>query len=297
MSASIAGFYLNPHRSQYDPGSPTRTRRQGCVPTALTNGANASTGGAVNKSAAYVHELIPQSQETDPNTPGWSLVDGDRAAAKLGVGFDNRAGQGWTALVQALDAGLYVDVQGDSDQFPNGTCSGDFDGNHCIGIHPATRLVGGLRQRWIDDGICPNGRWEYEWILFRYARKLNASILFGVLTRPVPRVAASPLQALINRARFLRLHEPAAARRYRRAHPIPAHETTDQRTTRLRAEVTALTKARIARLVTEVRSLRRRRPVAAKAWRKAHPIPSTETLRQRDDRLTAEVIALRKANR
>ncbi len=190
MTASLGGRYLNAHRSQYDLGNPPRTRHEGCVPAAVANGADASSGGAIDKSVAAVHNLIPQSQETDPKKPGWSLTDADRACVKLGIPFEIRTGRGWSAVVAALDSGLYVILQGDSDQFPNGTCSGDFDGDHAVGLHPAARLVGGLRQRWMDDGICPTGRWESEYILHRYARKLLPEIRFGVFTRPVPRVSS-----------------------------------------------------------------------------------------------------------
>jgi hypothetical protein len=108
--------------------------------------------------------------------------------AELGVAFDNRTGQGWSAVVSALDAGQYVELQGDSDRFSDATCSGEFDGDHAIGVHPAFRVVSGRRQRWIDDPICPTGRWEYESVLHAYASKLIPSIGFGVFTVPVPKV-------------------------------------------------------------------------------------------------------------
>ncbi len=40
------------------------------------------------------------------------------------------------------------------------TISGAFDGDHCIGVHPATKSVGGVTFWWIDDPLCPTGRWE-----------------------------------------------------------------------------------------------------------------------------------------
>lgn len=190
----LGGFYLNPHRSQYAPDSSTRTRRAGCGPTSAANGANAATGGKVSLSGAQVHALIPQDQETNPTTPGWSIVDVDRAMAKLGVGFESRDGTGWAGVVAAWNAGLYVWLAGDSDQFGDATCSGDYDGPHAVGVGPETRVVGGLRQRWLDDPICPGGRWEYEWVLHRYAAKFSATIVFGVFTSPVPKApAAAPV--------------------------------------------------------------------------------------------------------
>lgn len=191
----VAGrFVPTPHRSQYNADSPPRTRREGCTPTTGANGANASTGGRVDLTGAQVHALIPPEQETNPHVPGWSLVDLDRAMEKLvvSVPFERRSGRGWPAVVAALEAGLYVALQGDSDQFGNGTCSGVFDGDHCIGVDPATRTVNGQRQWWVNDPICPDGRWEDEATLRRYATKLTPSVLFGVFTNPVPRVVAAP---------------------------------------------------------------------------------------------------------
>lgn len=188
--ATLGGYYLNRHRSQYDPDSSQFTRSTGCGPTTVANGANASTGGHVSKTAQQVHDLVPRGAETDPSTPGWSIPDQDRAAAKLGTPFENRTGKGWANLEAALHAGQYVALQGDSDQFSNNTCSGAFDGDHDIGIHPARRVVNGLAQHWIDDPICKTGRWEYDYILRRYASKLSAAIRFAVFTHPVPRAAA-----------------------------------------------------------------------------------------------------------
>lgn len=186
---SLGGFYLNPHRSQYEVGASTVTRHEGCGWTSAANGANAATGGKVNLSPDQVHALVPKAEEQNPNTPGWSLADVKKAMTKAGVPFEVRSGQGWATVVQALDvAHLDVVLQGDSDRFSNNTCSGAFDGNHAIAVHPASRLVNGLRQRWIDDPICPTGRWEYEYILRNYAVKFWATVMFGVFTTPVPRV-------------------------------------------------------------------------------------------------------------
>lgn len=190
MATYLGGYYLNPHDTQFD-GS--KLEDENCTPAAGDNGANASTGGKVNLTAGGVRALIPRSQETNPATPGWSLEDLDHAMAKVGVPFVVRSGDGWTAVTNALHAGLYVAVQGDSDQFSNATCSGAFNGDHCIGIHPATRVVGVLRQHWIDDGICKTGRWEYDYILHRYAAKLDVRIRFGVFSRPVPKAVPAPV--------------------------------------------------------------------------------------------------------
>lgn len=191
---SSGGYYVNPHQSQY--GHSARLSRMGCTPTSGANGANASTGGKTAKTGDEVLALVPQYAETDPSTPGWSARDLARAMGRIGVPYEVRSGQGWAGVVSALSAGCSVVLQGDSDQFPGGTCSGAFDGDHAIHVHPATQMVGALRQRWINDPICPTGRFEYEYILHRYASKLAAAgqidLFFGVFTTPVPKIVQPP---------------------------------------------------------------------------------------------------------
>ena len=178
---TLDGFYLNAHRSQYAADSDAYTRSAGCTPTSLANGIDAATEGKISRSGDSVMSLIPRAQEFNPSVPGWNLIDADRAAAKIGVPFDVRSGQGWSSVVAAHDAGLYVVLQGDSDRFADATCSGAFNGDHCIGVHPADNA--GLW--WIDDPICKGGRYESPDVLRAYASKLAPGINFGVLTTPV----------------------------------------------------------------------------------------------------------------
>lgn len=189
--ATLAGFYLNRHRSQYEAGASAITRRAGCTWTSGSNGADASTAGAKKPSPDSVHSQVSKMEETASGTPGWSLADLKKALGRLSIPFDIRTGDGWSEVVAAWNRGLYVVLQGDSDQFGNDTCSGDFEGNHAVGVHPAYRIFNGLRQRWVDDTICGTGRWEYEYVLRRYAIKLWASIMFGVFLTPVKKVASS----------------------------------------------------------------------------------------------------------
>lgn len=212
MSGTLGGRYLNDHRSQYQAGATITTRHSGCTWTAVANGADASSGGRVKRTPDQIHALVLPSEETNAATPGWSMHDAALAAGRAGTPLENRSGRGWAAVVAAWDAGLYVVLQGDSDQFGNGTCSGDFDGTHAIGVHPAFRLVDGLRQRWIDDSICPTGRWEFEYVLRRYAVKFATAISFGVFTTPVPKVAAAPAPAVTLIAGSTRYVRPFAKR-------------------------------------------------------------------------------------
>lgn len=181
-------YYIQPHVSQYDYSA--FTKRNGCTWTAGSNGIGATSGGRYRPSPDYLHSLLPNSQETNPFTPGWSIPDLVKACSRYGITLTDRSGKGWADVIAQLEGGHYVVIQGDSDQFGNATCSGEFDGNHCIGGNPNHRLHNGARQWWIDDGICPDGRWEYESVLKRYAQKLNYGIQYGAFLGRVPTTAA-----------------------------------------------------------------------------------------------------------
>jgi hypothetical protein len=179
----VTELYVNPHRSQYATGSSYRTRTQGCTWTSAANGADASTGGRIDYTPDQVLRLVPASEETNPQTPGWSLGDVDKAMAKIGVPFEVRSGGGWSAVLEALADNLYVVLQGDSDVFSNSICSGAFDGDHCIGLHPKRNAAGQQRG---NDPICFGARYYGRSVLERYAEKFRASVSFGVFTTPVP---------------------------------------------------------------------------------------------------------------
>jgi hypothetical protein len=183
--ATLGGYILNRHRSQYDDGNSVITHHEGCTWTTGANGADASTGGRVDKTPDQIHTLVSNDEETNP-TPGWSLPDLKKAMDRLGIPFEDKSGTGWAAAISALMASQYVSLQGDSDRFPDG-CSGEFDGDHDLGIFPVWRTFNGLRQWWINDPICPTGRWEYEYILRNYAVKFYPTVRFGVFTHSVPR--------------------------------------------------------------------------------------------------------------
>lgn len=175
------------HQSQYQPGADLITRKAGCTWTSLANGIAATTGGTHHPTPDEVHDLVARSEEQAPTTPGWSLPDAVLAASRYGIGFQDHTGEGWTAVVEAHGNRHYVLLQGDSDQFGAATCSGTYDGDHCIGIHPQSKTEGGHLYWWIDDPICPTGRWERPAVLLAYAAKLWRNIRFGLFTQPVPR--------------------------------------------------------------------------------------------------------------
>ncbi len=181
MTLIEAGYYAGRHRSQYD-GSPLAN--QNCTPTSGANGARAATGGRIDRSGGQIRALVAKSEETNPLTPGWSLPDLDLAMERLGVPFEIRAG-GWAGVVAAHEAGLFVALQGDSDQFADATCSGAFDGDHCVGLHPGTYADG----TWpLADPICPARRPEQPATLRAYAELLGGTAFrFGVFSTPVPK--------------------------------------------------------------------------------------------------------------
>lgn len=186
-------FYIQPHQSQYQAGVTTVTRRAGCTWTSLANGIGAITGGHSRPTPDEIHAVLPNSAETNPAFPGWSMPDADHAMDRYGVGFVDRSGDGWDAFIEALLDDHYGVLQGDSDQFGDATCSGSYDGPHAIGVSPNHRTINGEREWWIDDPICPTGRWEKESVLKRYAVKFYSSILFGIFTQKVPLVEALPV--------------------------------------------------------------------------------------------------------
>jgi hypothetical protein len=177
-------LYQPRHEQQTRAGNSAVTRRSGCTWTSGATGADAASGGAKDRTPDYVKSLVKVNEETNPSTPGWSLPDLDLAMKRLGVPFDVRSGRGWDAVLAAHNAGLYLVLQGDSDQFGNHTCSGAFDGDHAIGIRPGT-----YQGRWpIDDPICPDMRTETPAVLRAYAQKLWPQVFFGAFTEKVPQL-------------------------------------------------------------------------------------------------------------
>lgn len=167
-------YYVQPHVCQFDGSS---DQGSACVPTSCANGVAASTGGARRPAGVTIHRLIPQSEESDPHVPGWSIVDADRAMAKIGIPFTiGDSSNGFDHLTASHNSGHYVILQGDSDHFSNATCSGAFDGDHCVGIHPRETVINGVEHWWLDDPICKTGRWERPAVLKAYAADFAARV-------------------------------------------------------------------------------------------------------------------------
>ena len=175
------------HRSQYEAGASLTTRHSGCTWTSTASGIAAITGGDREPSPDDIHKLVANHEEVNPKTPGWAIDDAILACSRYGVPLQDRSGDGWAGVVEATASGQYLILQGDSDQFGDNTCSGAFNADHCIGLHPnsGTDEQGHL-LRWINDPICPDGRWERDDILRRYAEKLSARVRFAAFLQPVP---------------------------------------------------------------------------------------------------------------
>jgi hypothetical protein len=174
--------YENGHPYQYAAANSARTRKEGCVWITGAAAVDAQSGGKRKPSPDDVLAKVKRSEETNPVTDGWSLQDLGLAMVRLDVPFVIRSGQGWAAVRATRRAGLYIALQGDSDRFPDG-CSGAFDGDHCIGVHPDTDAQG----RWrIDDPICRTATYQPESVLRAYAAKFEPSIRFGAFMQPVP---------------------------------------------------------------------------------------------------------------
>lgn len=178
---------IGDHNSQYQPGSSAITRTSGCTWTVGATGIAVVTGGGYTPTPDKIHGLVARSEETSPSTPGWSLDDLKLALSRFGMSFTIATGEGWAAVEQAVDERRFVVIQGDSDQFGNDTCSGAFDGPHCIGIDGSKRKVeDGVEYWWIHDPICPTGRWERKGVVRRYAEKLLSTVFFGWFNQRVP---------------------------------------------------------------------------------------------------------------
>lgn len=202
----MTDYYTGPHQSQLASGQSALTHSAGCTWTAGANGIDDTSGGKKKPTPDRLHGFLAKSLETSPGTPGWSLPDLERATYKyaLAAGMPglmcvNRTNAGflgaygWAGMKKAWANGRYVVIQGDSDRFGNNTCSGKFDGDHCIGVSPRTRIAAdGRRQRLINDGICPTARWEYEAIILSYAKKLadrsGTPLRWACFKQAVPKV-------------------------------------------------------------------------------------------------------------
>ena len=198
--AYLDGYYLNsPHVWQFDGST---YAGENCTPTTGANQLIATSGGKIIRTGAQIRSLVLRREESDPTQPGWSQYDLALAMKRVypSQPYAIRNGFGWDDLVKDHEAGFYLAVQGDSDQFSAPKCSAAFDGDHCIGVHPATRIDPdtGREQWWTNDPICPTGGWRFRKDIYDYAMKLGekygVDLFWGHLSKPVPRQPAAPIR-------------------------------------------------------------------------------------------------------
>lgn len=173
--------YQGDHRSQYDPGASVRLRQMGCTPTSGANAARVQTGGAVDLSGDQVLAKLAPEEEQNPLTPGWTLGDLRTALSRIaGVPGLVIRRTDWPTLAAMRAAGHVIVLQGDSEEFPNG-CSGAFDGDHCIIVHPDNAGTDWI----IGDPICPDWTSQPEAIVRRYAENLwGPTVTYGTFAAP-----------------------------------------------------------------------------------------------------------------
>lgn len=206
-------FYVNDHNAQGDEANSAITQSSGCTWTSLANGVDAASGGDRDPTPDHVHRQVARGEETTPATPGWSIPDADLAMSRMGVPFRNLTGGRWDGVRHEHEQGRYVVVQGDSEEFGNNTCSGKFNGDHCIGIHPDQKPdPDGDGVLWrIDDPVCKNARYEHPSVIRRYMENLNPIGQYGAFSNPVPQ-------------------DPPVLERYgAKALPRPSHKRIRQR--------------------------------------------------------------------
>jgi hypothetical protein len=92
----------------------------------------------------------------------------------------NRIGYRWISVLESLQLGRAVILQGDYDQFSLATrCQDAFLGNHAVIVLPE-RMAG---PKWlVGDPLCSGYKWVSELELYRYAMKLgfNGQLYFAV---------------------------------------------------------------------------------------------------------------------
>lgn len=186
-------FYQGVHRSQFD-GSTWAASN--CLPASVANGLRSTTAGKVDLSGAQVRATVARSEETNPITPGWSLEDAVRGVSRIpgAPALVIRSGS-FADMEARRRAGYFIVCFGDSDRFPDGTCSGTFDGDHAVGLHPNGAIV-------LGDPICAAWRTETPAIIRAYAEKLAGGplLIWAEFVVPVPLVsvaAPSPRYRLV----------------------------------------------------------------------------------------------------
>jgi hypothetical protein len=124
------------------------------------------TGGRLRKRGGDMRH------HQNDNDSGTDLYDAAQAWASYGESLSIRSGQGWGAVVNALDDGRGVILQGTGGLGP----CGDYDGGHAIYIAPESS-----GSRWLKgDPECSGYEWTEGTTLKGFATRLSSGIYFAV---------------------------------------------------------------------------------------------------------------------
>lgn len=122
-------------------------------------------GGPTRKGGDMRHAQGDQEGGTD-------LYDAAEAFARNGESLSIRSGQGWAAVVDALEAGRGVILQGTGGL----TGCGDYTGGHAVYVNPERS-----GSRWLKgDPECSGFEWTEESSLKGFATRLSSSVYFAV---------------------------------------------------------------------------------------------------------------------
>lgn len=114
---------------------------------------------------------------------GASIKDVQRAWTAYGETLTNKTGDGWAAVIAALNAGEGVMLQGDYDQFSLATrCQDNFLGHHAILTLPEKQGTAWLT----GDPLCSDFKYVEEAELRAYATKLSSAIYFATASEGQP---------------------------------------------------------------------------------------------------------------
>lgn len=157
-------------RTQYDGGD---LQNENCTAASLAMALHQVSEGRIDTTGSEVRALIARNDEVDPSTKGWALGDVDEAVIRLTkqkkvAGIKRPGNHAWSRVVALRAEGHGIILQGHSSRFPNTSCSGKFDGEHCVYLPPLNHSDG----RWrLGDPVCSTWRWEDPEILRQYAEK------------------------------------------------------------------------------------------------------------------------------
>lgn len=163
------GGYRAPFGSQFgDPSeshSSPHSEGSNCTMAAAGMAMAHQTGGRLNKRGGDMRH-----HQSD-NESGTDLYDAAQAFASYGESLSIKSGQGWSAVVDCLEAGRGVILQG-----TGGLAGcGDYNGGHAIYVAPEAS-----GSRWLKgDPECSGYEWAEAGTLKAWAQRLSSGVYFA----------------------------------------------------------------------------------------------------------------------